>query len=158
MCKYYYTNIDIDIDRYIIVNRIIVIHNIYACFIVFTCDSVIELDEEKNNFVINRLVKMDDSVVDKMTINELLAECDAIFNSLDSSSISSTTTLSTSSSSSTKDKLFTIHKIMKRNETLMEELKTVIEDSKYNLIVKEINCNQSEIARIYQEFDHISIS
>ena len=95
---------------------------------------------------------MDDSIVDKMTINELLAECDAIFNSLDSSSISSTTTLS--SSSSTKDKLFTIHKIMKRNETLMEELKTVIEDSKYNLIVKEINCNQSEIARIYQcEFD-----
>ena len=85
---------------------------------------------------------MDVSIVDKMTINELLTECDAIFNSLDSSS----------SSSSTKDKLLTIHKIMKRNEALMEELKIVIEDSKYNLIVKEINCNQSEIARIYQEF------
>jgi len=96
---------------------------------------------------------MDVSIVDKMTINELLTECDAIFNSLDSSS---STILS--SSSSTKDKLLTIHKIMKRNEALMEELKIVIEDSKYNLIVKEINCNQSEIARIYQEFDHISIS
>ena len=98
---------------------------------------------------------MDISIVDKMTINELLTECDAIFNSLDSSS---STTLLASSSSSTKDKLLTIHKIMKRNEALMEELKTVIEDSRYNLIVKEINCNQSEIARIYQEFDHISIS
>jgi hypothetical protein len=41
---------------------------------------------------------------------------------------------------------------MKRNEALMEELKTSIEDSKYNLIVKELNSNQSEIARIYQEF------
>jgi len=92
---------------------------------------------------------MDVSIVDKMTINELLTECDAIFNSLDSSSSSSTTL---SSSSSTKDKLLTIHKIMKRNEALMEELKTSIEDSKYNLIVKELNSNQSEIARIYQEF------
>ena len=91
---------------------------------------------------------MDVSIVDKMTINELLTECDAFFNSLDSAS--SSTTLS--SSSSTKDKLLTIHKIMKRNEALMEELKTAIEDSKYNLIVKEMNSNQSEIARIYQEF------
>ena len=95
-----------------------------------------------------------------MTINELIDECNSIFNTLDSSS-----TLSTSSSSSivppniSKDKLLAIHGIIKRNEALMEELRaSTIEDTKFKIIKREIYHNMSEIVRMYQDFERIAVS
>lgn len=94
---------------------------------------------------------MDVKIKDNLTTQDLLAECNAIFNSLEISS-TSMPSLSTISSSTTKDKLLTIHGIMKRNETLMEELKKPIEDIKHNIIVNEIKNNMNEIVRMYQDF------
>ena len=109
-----------------------------------------------------------------MSIKELLIECDAIFNTL-SSSLSTTTSssaattttttitstsLSTSITTMTKEKLVSIHEIFKRNEKLMEELKTLqssLEDNsiKTDIIVEELKSNLNEIVRMYQEFVNI---
>lgn len=99
---------------------------------------------------------MDFQIKDNMTLNELINECNAIFNTLDSSKSSSSTSLNIQSSMS-KEKLLTIHGIFKRNEILMEELKTST-DSKFNIIVKEINSNMNEIVRMYQDFERIAVS
>ena len=107
-----------------------------------------------------------------MSIKELLIECDAIFNtmssSLSTSSSSSaaattttiTTSLSTSITTMTKEKLVSIHEIFKRNEKLMEELKTLqssLEDNriKTDIIIEELKSNLNEIVRMYQEFVNI---
>ena len=111
-----------------------------------------------------------------MSIKELLIECDAIFNTMSSSlsttssSSSATTTtttttitstsLSTSITTMTKEKLVSIHEIFKRNEKLMEELKTLqssLDDNsiKTDIIIEELKSNLNEIVRMYQEFVNI---
>ena len=108
-----------------------------------------------------------------MSIKELLIECDAIFNTM-SSSLSTTssssaatttttitsTSLSTSITTMTKEKLVSIHEIFKRNEKLMEELKTLqssLDDNsiKTDIIIEELKSNLNEIVRMYQEFVNI---
>jgi len=109
-----------------------------------------------------------------MSIKELLIECDAIFNTMSSSLLTSSsaaaattttttitsTSLSTSITTMTKEKLVSIHEIFKRNEKLMEELKTLqssLEDNsiKTDIIIEELKSNLNEIVRMYQEFVNI---